>query len=175
MDEEDESRVVLWPLHPRPRGYETLDRWVMRIAAAYGIAYTHFCRSALGLRCEEMPRMYHDPPDHVLVALAAGTDIPLHALRRMTIGPQFSRWIAEAEGVLRNEEAEWGRWLSQQGREKIWWHWHKPTAEQREVYERQWAALAQWYPTIWGRPWPQSDRRTEPFEFQSRSVPTRQP
>ena len=46
-----------WPLHPKPRDYETLEGYVRRLAEGYGARYESFCLHALGIPRRDRPRL----------------------------------------------------------------------------------------------------------------------
>jgi hypothetical protein len=64
-----------WPLHPTPREYDVLDRWVERLAAEYGVSMAVFCRHALGLTHQEICLLRSDPSEEVLRKLEAESRI----------------------------------------------------------------------------------------------------
>ena len=100
-----------WPLHPPPYEYEPLERWVRRLANAYGVSYAVFCRHALGLSLVDAHRLYDEPPEGALVKLAAGTGMPVDRLRQRTVGALLERCQRELERQLSEHEAEWAHWV----------------------------------------------------------------
>jgi hypothetical protein len=93
-----------WPLHPAPGEYETLFRWVKRIAAAYEVSMSSFCRQALGLDREHTRRLLtDDPPISALLKLEAGTAIPMEQLRSMSVDSVVARAFKKAEELANND------------------------------------------------------------------------
>lgn len=92
-----------WPLHPQPHDYETLERWLERLAAEYRVPLKTFYTQALGLRREEFALMRVNPPDEALRRLAVGTGVPIQNLREMDAQRTWQRMMAELNRLYREE------------------------------------------------------------------------
>jgi len=88
-------------LHPQPHEYETLERWLERLAAEYRVPLTIFYTQALGLRPEAFSLMRVTPPDEALRRLAVGTGVPIQDLREMTAPRMWQRMMAELNRLYR--------------------------------------------------------------------------
>jgi hypothetical protein len=85
-----------WPLHPKPYDFEILERYVRRLAEAYGVSYEAFCLNALGIpRDENETRQFKEPSPEILSLLSEGTGIPISQLEQMTLSRTFSRLTKE--------------------------------------------------------------------------------
>ncbi|MGI9485140.1 MAG: TniQ family protein [Geminicoccaceae bacterium] len=98
--EPDPSRR--WPLHPQPREYETLCRWVERIAESYGLPPQSFCRPLFGCRCPS--GLDTEPLEQALAVLSAGTGVPVAEIWEMRLERVLSSMLNEY--VRRLEEAD---------------------------------------------------------------------
>lgn len=98
--EPDRSR--LWPLHPQPGEYETLRRWVERIAESYGLPPNSFCQRLFDCRCPS--ELEGEPFEQALDVLSTGTGVPTEAIREMQLQRVFSRMLNDY--ARRLEEAE---------------------------------------------------------------------
>lgn len=98
-----EQLLVRWPLHPPPYKYETLQCWVERLAAEYGVSLSLFCRQALGITHLEFARAGNNQPDEVLRKLAVGTGVPMQELRDMSLERILYRLMSELERLHREE------------------------------------------------------------------------
>jgi hypothetical protein len=95
--------VRRWPLHPRPQPWETLDRWVRRLAEAYGVSFEVFCRRALDLDRRAAHDLGRAPSRATLERLSVGTGVPVTTLEGMTLGRVWQRLTAELERALADE------------------------------------------------------------------------
>lgn len=98
--EPDPSRR--WPLHPQPREYETLRRWIERIAESYGLPAHNFCPPLFDCRCPS--ELEAEPLDRALEILSAGTGVPAAAIREMQLARVFDAMLKEY--ARRLEEAD---------------------------------------------------------------------
>jgi hypothetical protein len=64
--------------------FETLDRYVRRLADRYEIGLRTFYRHGLGCEPEDVPALADDPPRWALERLSAGTGLSIRELRNMT-------------------------------------------------------------------------------------------
>jgi hypothetical protein len=94
-----------WPLHPRPYDWESLDRYVRRLAEAYGVRFETFCLRALGIERQEAQTLNRAPRE-VLERLAAGTGVPLAQLEAMVIDRLWSRLSEEVSRVLATPDGQ---------------------------------------------------------------------
>jgi hypothetical protein len=94
-----------WPLHPPPHEFDVLERWIERLAAAYGVSKLTFCCQALGLTPPEIALLRDNPPEQALRRLEAGTGVPLQQLQNMSIHTLFQR-ITEGLERFRQEDPE---------------------------------------------------------------------
>ena len=94
-----------WPLHPPPHEFDVLERWIERLAAAYGVSKLTFCCQALGLTPPEIALLRDNPPEQALRRLEAGTGVELQQLQNMSIHTLLRR-ITEALERLRQEDPE---------------------------------------------------------------------
>ena len=92
-----------WPLHPLPRDYETLERWIERLAAEYGVSLRVFCQQALGLTVGELALMQNNLPYEVLHKLEVGTGVPTQDLKSMSLPKIFQRLLANGERLLQED------------------------------------------------------------------------
>ena len=99
------SRRVRWPLHPQPRSYDTLERYVRRLAECYGARYEHFCLRALGIPlADSRARWFAEPASEVLQRLSAGTGIPIGQLEQMTLARVWDRLTEELRRITATAE-----------------------------------------------------------------------
>lgn len=91
-----------WPLHPQPGEYETLRRWVERIAESYGLPPASFCLRLFECRCPT--ELDGEPFEQALEILSAGTGVPTDDIREMQLQRVFFRVLHEY--ARRLEEAE---------------------------------------------------------------------
>lgn len=94
-----------WPLHPQPYEFDVLERWIERLAEAYGVSKLTFCRQALGLTPPEIALLRDNPPEQALRKLEAGTGVPLQQLQNMSIHTLFRR-MTEALERFRKEDPD---------------------------------------------------------------------
>lgn len=84
---------------------ESLDRYVHRLADAYGVGFATFCRRALAIP-EPAARDLDHAPRAVLERLSAGTGVPVERLQDMTHERLWARLHAEAERWLATEAGQ---------------------------------------------------------------------
>ncbi|MDD1617566.1 MAG: hypothetical protein CG439_2670 [Methylococcaceae bacterium NSP1-2] len=90
-----------WPLHPKPYDFEILERYVRRLAEAYGVSYESFCLHALGIpRADSETRQFKEPSPEILSRLSEGTGIPIDQLEQMTLLRTFSRLTKDLQEYL---------------------------------------------------------------------------
>lgn len=104
MDDVEDCWSGRWPLHPQPRPHETLNFWVERLSAAYGVTYRIFCRRALGLSSKQIGLLWTEPPESVLAVLATGTGVPTERLQEMTVDALITRCIRGVERYVPEHE-----------------------------------------------------------------------
>ncbi len=81
-----------WPLHPKPRSYETLERYVRRLAECYSVSHKTFCLRALGIPIEDNEaRQFYKPTKEVLQRLSDGSGIAIDVLEQMTFERLWNR------------------------------------------------------------------------------------
>jgi hypothetical protein len=109
-----------WPLHPMPRSYDTLERYVRRLAECYGVRYETFCFRALGIALDDSrSRGFTDPTTDVLQRLSVGTGVAVAQFEQMTLWKVWTRIAEELDRIIATPEglAEFsrsvGRHLSQ--------------------------------------------------------------
>ncbi len=109
-----------WPLHPKPQAYETLERYVRRLAEGYGACYEYFCLRALGIPLgDHQARWLQEPAPEVLQRLSDGTGVPVEQLAQMTWRHVWDRLLDEMRRIAAtlDGQAEFerlsGRQLSQ--------------------------------------------------------------
>jgi len=109
-----------WPLHPKPHPYETLERYVRRLAECYDARYEHFCLRALGIPVDDsQARRFQEPTPEILRRLSDGTGIPVGLLEQMTLLRVWNRLMDEMQEYAATPEgqAEFesisNHWLSQ--------------------------------------------------------------
>ena len=87
---------IRWPLHPKPRSYETLERYVHRLAECYCVSYGTFCLRALGIPIEDgQSRLFREPTIEVLQRLSNGSGIAVDVLEQMTLARIWDRQMEE--------------------------------------------------------------------------------
>jgi hypothetical protein len=85
-----------WPLHPKPHPYETLERYVRRIAQCYGVSYGRFCLLALGIPIgDSYARRFKKPAPEVLRRLSDGTGVSIGLLEEMDLPRIWGRLMEE--------------------------------------------------------------------------------
>jgi TniQ len=90
-----------WPLHPKPYDYETLERYVHRLAKTYGISYESFCLHALGIsRADSETRHFKEPSPEILSRLSDGTGIPVDDLEQISLWRLFNRLLHDQKEYL---------------------------------------------------------------------------
>ncbi len=94
-----------WPLHPRPSEWEDLERWVRRIAEAYGVSYDAFLLNALG-HTGRGARDLNKAPDGVIARLSTGTGISIEQLRDMTSSRLMARLFSRARELRETPEGQ---------------------------------------------------------------------
>jgi hypothetical protein len=99
--EPDRSR--LWPLHPQPGEYETLRRWVERIAENYGLPPQGFCQHLFDNRCPS--ELDGEPFEQALDILSAGTGVPTETIREMQLPRVMDRTLKEYVRLLQETAA----------------------------------------------------------------------
>jgi hypothetical protein len=78
-----------------PRSYDTLERYVRRLAECYGVRYETFCFQALGIPLDDgRSRGFTDPTTDVLQRLSVGTGVTVAQFEQMTLWKVWAR-IAE--------------------------------------------------------------------------------
>ena len=109
-----------WPLHPKPHSYETLERYVRRLAECYGVRYEHFCLRALGIPANDsQARRFQEPAPELLRLLSDGTGIPVGLLEQMTLSQMWDRLMEELRQYAATPEGQaelegfTSTWLSQ--------------------------------------------------------------
>ena len=91
-----------WPLHPKPHPYETLEKYVRRLAECYGVGYVSFCLRALGIPANDSrARQFREPAPELLQRLSNGTGIAIGVLEQMTLECVWDRLMKEANQMLR--------------------------------------------------------------------------
>lgn len=96
-----------WPLHPKPRAYETLEQYVRRLAEGYDIHYDSFCLHALGIpRHDRQARWFREPAPDVLQRLSDGTGVPVAHLEQMTLAHVWVRLLDELRQFAATPEGE---------------------------------------------------------------------
>ncbi|MCB1833650.1 MAG: hypothetical protein KDH19_09470 [Geminicoccaceae bacterium] len=66
-------------MHPQPGEYETLRRWVERIAESYGLPPQSFCQRLFDNRCPS--ELDGTPFEQALEIRSAGTGVPAATIR----------------------------------------------------------------------------------------------
>ncbi|MFT4060142.1 MAG: TniQ family protein [Legionella sp.] len=90
-----------WPLHPKPRPYETLEKYVRRLAECYGVGYENFCLRALNISSNDSKaRQFREPTPELLQRLSHGTGIAIEVLEQMTLECIWDRLMKEATEML---------------------------------------------------------------------------
>jgi hypothetical protein len=85
-----------WPLHPKPRSYETLEWYTRRLAECYGVRYESFCLRALSIPITDgEARRFREPTPELLRRLSDGTGIPVVQLEQMTFQRTLNRMLEE--------------------------------------------------------------------------------
>lgn len=96
-----------WPLHPKPRAYETLERYVRRLAEGYGIHYDSFCLHALGIpRRDCQARWFREPAPDLLQRLSDGTGVPVAHLEQMILANVWARLLDALRQFAATPEGE---------------------------------------------------------------------
>ncbi len=94
-----------WPLHPKPRSYETLVRYVHRLAECYCVSYGTFCFRALGIPIEDgQSRLFNKPKIELLQRLSDGTGIAVGVFEQMTFERIWDRQMEELRKSLEGLE-----------------------------------------------------------------------
>jgi hypothetical protein len=95
-----------WPLHPKPYSYETLERYVRRLAECYCARYEHFCLHALGIAADDsQARRFQEPTPELLQRLSDGTGIPVGLLEQMTLLRIWERLMNEMRQYAETPES----------------------------------------------------------------------
>lgn len=85
-----------WPLRPKPYSYETLERYVRRLAECYCVSYGTFCLRALGIPIDDSEsRRFREPTQEVLQRLSNGSCIAVDVLEQMTLERIWARQMEE--------------------------------------------------------------------------------
>lgn len=85
-----------WPLHPKPYSYETLERYVRRLAECYGVSYQTFCLRALGIPiADSQSRRFREPSPELLQRLSHGSGLAIEVLKQMTLDCIWARQMEE--------------------------------------------------------------------------------
>ena len=93
---QEAAGAVPWPLHPRPRRYESLETYVRRLAVCYGVRYETFCWRALGIPTADSPaHSFREPVHGVLQRLSEGVGIPVEQLEQMTFERRWKQLMDE--------------------------------------------------------------------------------
>ena len=96
-----------WPLHPKPYPYETLERYVHRLAECYGVHYEHFCRRALCIQGNDSKaRRFQEPTPALLRRLSDGTGIPVSQLEQMTLQHVWEKLMDEMRQYAETPEGQ---------------------------------------------------------------------
>lgn len=96
-----------WPLHPKPQAYETLEPYVRRLAACYGVRYENFCLHALGIAVDDsQARHMQNPTSDILRRLSEGTGISVAQLELMTWPCIWERLLAEMSQYTATSEGQ---------------------------------------------------------------------
>lgn len=96
-----------WPLHPKPRVYETREAYVRRLAECYGMRYEHFCLRALGIPIlDSQARRLKEPAPELLQRLSDGTGIPIEQLEQMTLQHIWDRLMEEMNQYAATPEGQ---------------------------------------------------------------------
>lgn len=99
--------IQRWPLHPQPYAYETLDRYLHRLADCYGVKYKNFLQRALDMLPSEIKEYQLDVlPPKALQLLSNGTGCNKRRLKFMTIGNNIRRAIKELQKTMTPKEIE---------------------------------------------------------------------
>lgn len=90
-----------WPLHPQPYSYETLERYVNRLAACYGLSYQYFCLRVFDIPISDsQARRFQEPTLEVLQRLSNGTGVSVEQLGQMTLQNIWNRLMEEASQYM---------------------------------------------------------------------------
>jgi hypothetical protein len=101
-----------WPLHPKPRSYETLEWYVRRLAECYGARYENFCLRALGISVNDSEaRRFREPTPELLRRLSDGTGISIDQLEQMTFQRTLNRMLEEFGRFVETPDGR--AWLEQ--------------------------------------------------------------
>ena len=85
-----------WPLHPKPYPYETLERYIRRLAECYSVSYEIFCLRALGIPIvDSQSRRFQKPTPELLLRLSNGSGIAVGVLEQMTLECIWARQMEE--------------------------------------------------------------------------------
>lgn len=103
-----------WPLHPKPRSYETLEQYVRRLAECYGVRYERFCLLALGISVrDDGTRILKEPTPKLLRQISDHTGISVDRLACMTykrvwaqVMDELNRFASTPEGKAWMEQME---------------------------------------------------------------------
>lgn len=90
-----------WPLHPKPRSYETLEKYVRRLAECYGVGYENLCLRALNIPANDSrARQFREPAPELLQRLSQGTGIAIEVLGQMTLACVWDRLMKDFESSV---------------------------------------------------------------------------
>ncbi len=84
-----------WPLHPKPKPYQTLGSWIRDLSHEYGVSYNRFCKKVLNLTKEEMDHLSNTLPEKAVLTLSNGTGIAVEDLRQRTLANIINRLLQE--------------------------------------------------------------------------------
>jgi hypothetical protein len=95
-----------WPLHPKPREYELLYRWIERLSEGYEISYKTFCKNVIELTPEEIGKLRTVLPEKALVTLSNGTGVPIEDLRQRELNTMFKIQLEELARLMKEHSEE---------------------------------------------------------------------
>ena len=91
----------------KARSYETLERYVRRLAECYGVSYGTFCLRALGIPIEDgQSRLFREPTTELLRRLSDGSGIAVDVLEQMTLARIWDRQMEELRQSIETTDAK---------------------------------------------------------------------
>lgn len=96
-----------WPLHPKPYSYETLERYVRRLAVCYCVSYQTFCLRALSIPIGDSElRRFRKPTSELLQLLSNGSGLAIDVLEQMTFECIWKRQMEELRQLMETTEVD---------------------------------------------------------------------
>lgn len=91
-----------WPLHPCPQPHESLSSWISRLAQEYNLSAGELLRNTLSIKPIRNHLIDRDPPNDLIIKLAACTGVHETSIRAMTL-QGYVPWIIDTLNIYDSE------------------------------------------------------------------------